>query len=207
MAGFIGTMLKTVGRSATMPARSTIGSTLMGAAGGGMYNYATSPYDSSQLTLESMLRGAVVGGVGGFGVSAMYKAGKFGTQYIAKNPGASAKFVGRSASRMATGAGRVINFAARHPALTAGGIGAAYMAGGIADMVNDKMYGQSVLENNPYQDLTDARMGTNLRQEEGAANLLQQGGVAPMGGMVPARRMLMESTNGLVQGLHRSRHR
>jgi len=88
-------------------------------------------------------------------------------------------------------------FAVRHPYMTLGAVGAGmYLAGGGAS---------------PYASpsLSGAHMSLNINQELAAAELMNTG-VAPMGGMIPGavirNQRLMESTNGLVQGLHRSRH-
>jgi hypothetical protein len=104
-------------------------------------------------------------------------------------------------------AGGAINFMAAHPGMTMLGVGAAYAASPAIDIANDQAYGTSVMEDNPYGDLSEAQMNYALGQESEAAHLLSQSQVAPMGGMMPARQMLMGSTNGLVQGLHRGRHR
>ena len=67
--------------------------------------------------------------------------------------------------------------------------------------------GVSVMEENPYGDLSETQMNYKIEQETGAAGLLSQSAVSPMGRITPARQMLTGSTAGLVQGLHRGRHR
>ena len=114
-------------------------------------------------------------------------------------PGAIVRGVGATTAA----AGR---FAERHPALVGGmviGGGFAVMAAG---MTPDEIAPQSPTLNN-------IEVEANFNQQAIAAEQMMMSAVAPMGVvgsanqmMGPFQRRLQESTTGLVQGLHRSRH-
>ena len=105
---------------------------------------------------------------------------------------------------IARGVAPAIEAVSRYPALALGTAGVGYFGGKVLLGMGGE---ESILSDNPYGDLTDTQMNTRLNQEMGAAALLQESSVMPMGRTTPARRMLMNSTNGLVQGMHRGRHR
>lgn len=136
--------------------------------------------------LGGALKGAAVGGLGTLAGQALARPGiKF------------AKFAGPlgwSATKTGWGAAK---FAIRHPYMTAGAVGTgAYLA----------------THKSPYESpsLSGVTMRSKFDEEQMAVQSLQESGVAPMGGLVSGaavrNQKLMESTRGLVQGLHASRH-
>jgi hypothetical protein len=116
----------------------------------------------------------------------LWPAAKGGTPMVTRAMG--------SAADLALRAGQ---FAIRHPYMTLGAIGAgAYLA----------------TDTSPYESpsLSGVRMNSRFNEEQLAAEALNESGVASMGGIVSGaairNQRLMESTYGLTQGLHRSRH-
>lgn len=215
--------IHSAGMTATLPVRSHIVGTMTGGFVGGAYNYMDSDYDSSNLTAQSVIKGAVLGAAAGFGVASAFKTARWGAKRAYRGlDNMTARDVENFSERLVKGtasrawnitdktarvAGGMINFAARHPLLAVGAVAAPMAAMSGLEMYQNEMYGQSVLEDNPYTDLTEVEMNTALNREAGAAEMVQQNAVMPMGRVMPARAMLMNSTQGLVQGLHRGRHR
>jgi hypothetical protein len=120
--------------------------------------------------------GVAAGGVG-LGVKALWQSKLLGTSAKLANAGAQ--------------------FAVRHPYMTLGGAGtAAWLAS----------------DTSPYDSpsLGGVRMQSRFRDEAEAMESLDYG-VSPMGGATASgagirNQRMMESTLGLTQGLHRSRH-
>jgi hypothetical protein len=132
-----------------------------------------------------ILRGAL--GVAGLGLRGAWWAGKTGvTQGVKAVP---------SVARATTDIGL---FAVRHPYLMAGMAGAG-------------VYAAMGTPSSPHTSptLAEAEMGLAINQEIAAAEAMNAG-IAPMGGVTPGavirNQRLMESTMGLTQGLHHSRH-
>jgi hypothetical protein len=105
----------------------------------------------------------------------------------------------KTASKVGMSASQVGMFAFRHPYMTLGAVGTgAYLS--------------SDLYKSPYSSpsLDRVSMNTRFNDEQMAANALNEAGIAPMGSIVSGatvrNQKLMESTNGLTQGLWRSRH-
>lgn len=207
---------------------TTLGRTALGGAVGGIHGAVTDDSWSMNGRFDAAVRGALGGAAIGLGASVAWKSARYADDLAlraVRNPAGVAQGVeglskgivgmGPSLARGGIGAtkaglgmaGSAINFAASHPLLVAGAAGLAYGAGGAVDAVNDSLYGTSVLQDSPYDDLTETQMNIAMKEEVQAANSMSMGQVSPMGGVRPARASLMASTNGLVQGLHRGRHR
>ncbi|RKZ06470.1 hypothetical protein DRQ25_13830 [Candidatus Fermentibacteria bacterium] len=155
--------------------------------------------------LERVVLGARVGGkkIGGKWVGGTRAGGLWGATKFAARKGVwpaakGARGPAWDMAKMATkGAFNVGLFAVRHPYLTMGTIGTgAYLA----------------TDTSPYDSpsLSGANLKTNFNEEQIAARALNESGIAPMGGITSGasirNQRLMESTYGLTQGLHRSRH-
>ena len=133
---------------------------------------------------------------GGFKTASF--AARQGIAPITKGAARTMPWAVGSASKLAFKTGK---FALRHPYMTAGAIGAgAYLATEKSPYESPSMTGK----------LDGVRLSARFNEEQMAADALNQSGVAPMGGIVSGAAMrnqrLMESTYGLTQGLHRSRH-
>jgi len=183
-------------------ARTGMGPMVGGAAIGGIYGAFRGDVTGAGRA-EEIFKHAALGAIGGAGL----KAGiKYGPGLVKKGfrPTMSA---GATAARGAWGAGK---FAARHPwatAATVGGIGGALYMGG---------RGGATPGTSPT--LSGAAMNYNFNNQAIASNELMAGSLAPMGfvGTAPEyqqhmsqqmnRARMAQSTQGLVQGLHRGRH-
>lgn len=216
------------GFAGRMALGTTLGRTALGGVLGGAYGAITDDSWNINSRFDAAVKGMVGGAAIGLGASVAWKTAKYadnlalkavknpmgvaaGVEGLSKGAIGMGPTLGRAGMNVARGglgmAGSAINFAARHPLALAGMAGLAYGAGGAIDMVNDSLYGTSVLQDNPYTDLTETQMNLAMKEEVQAANSMSMGQVSPMGGVRPARASLMASTNGLVQGLHRGRHR
>jgi hypothetical protein len=94
-----------------------------------------------------------------------------------------------------------VKFAAHHPYITAGAVGAgAYLATQTSPYESPTMSGS----------LEGINLSSSFNQEQMAAESLNESGIAPMGGITSGaavrNQRLMESTMGLTQGLWKSRH-
>jgi hypothetical protein len=165
------------------------------ALGGGIAGYATSPSESPTGIFYDVLRGATMGA----GASVAAGAAIQGMKRI---PSALTKENMRSVWNMSKGVGgaaaAVGGFAMRHPFVTAGAVGGGYLA------MNSPGMGSPTLEG--------AVVNMKYDQQAMAAQELMTG-VAPTGNigaapqmMGPWHRTLQQSTHGLVQGMHSSRH-
>jgi hypothetical protein len=151
---------------------------------------AAAAFRAVPLALRDKILGKMMG-TAARGVHAVgtvgWEAGKFGAKQAWRKGPATAGMAGRAGL-----------FAVRHPYATLGVAGAgAYAALGPAAT--------------PYSSpsLSGVEMGLNINQEVAAAEAMNTG-IAPMGGITPGavirNQRLMESTVGLTQGLHKSRH-
>lgn len=115
---------------------------------------------------------------------------------------------GRAGVRGGKGLGKLVQktamFALEHPVATAGIIGAGALAGAATGFTEDPFVSPT---------LSGANVSTKYNQQAIAARELQMSMIAPVGAVGPAPQMLgnmqrkmMQSTDGLVQGLHRGRH-
>jgi len=165
------------------------GATAAGAVWGAGIGAAAGAYSENGSIVGGMVAGTAIGAGGALGVKtamgiAPYAAGMTKASY---------------------GVGK---FIARHP------LGVTATAAGVAGAVAfgpgalDSYYrGESPNMSGAYSQQTPAEAQIRLRQEMGAARLMQTG-IAPTGNVGSMRAaMLQQSTQGLVQGLHRSRHR
>lgn len=189
-----------------------IGRTLFGAGIGGIAGFATSDYQSPTLRADAAIRGAMWGGMLGFGTAVgpkLLKAGwksnlsigkrLAGTESFWKGFGASP--AARLTGGVAKGAFRTGRFMFEHPLLTAGAVGVAGAG----------MYAAGTPFRSPT--MSGAEVDINYNRQAIAAQELQTAGISPMGmvGTAPQmmgqmHRAMARSTNGLVAGLHRGRH-
>lgn len=213
-----------------------IGRAAFGAGVGAAAGYFSSDYESGTLTAGSMIRGAALGGMLGFGTAMAPKLLKVNQKVGAyslgvdtaprMNPGMALGVVnerpsnlsifsaspiaslGRteakgiwSGTKQALRAGR---FGLENPLLVGGAIGTAAVGMSVAG--SD---GQS------FQSPTmgGAQLNAKYDKQAIAAEELQMSQIAPTGAIGTAPQMvgrmqkeLMDSTRGLVQGLHRGRH-
>jgi hypothetical protein len=216
---------------------TTIGRTALGAGVGAAYAGATSPYDSRNLTFSRVFEGAVLGAVGGLGLSGVVHAGTYAGKKAYRQAIAAGKDPSGTLLKIGTGTagaldqigyslGRTANVA-----WSAGGVSKSVAAFGLDQLTKHPLgiiggtaaiaasypifkafegqqwnYGSSVM-NGGGGDLSNASMVLAASQEQQALEALTFGSIMPTGGISSSRAQLMGSTAGLVQGLHRNRHR
>lgn len=173
----------------------------IGAVVGGLYGGLTSESNLAKNTFGDTIAGALTGAGIGFGVSVLPSVAKWaiserGVQAINK----AVVGMGYPALRGAKNVGQgVLNFILNYPSISiAAGLGGLGLYG-----LASSGYGQTNASTRAMSAMAIQR-GTNsaLPMSQGA-NYIQS---TP--GYRPAKyRMLEESTNGLVQGLHHGRHR
>lgn len=171
---------------------------LLGAGIGSGVGYYNTESDDPNAKFEGLAKGAFLGALGGASISAIRPMTKIGIGVGRSKVGQSimqgtAKMIGNTALGVA-------RFAYKHPLVTVGGIGATYLT-----------YDQLGSTKSPT--LTGQKVNTNYEMQSIAAtNLTPTGrfgtgfiGAAPT--MLPRMsRAMIESTENLVQGLHRGRH-
>jgi hypothetical protein len=169
--------------------RALVGSAIGFAAGGG-------DYENPNISFGARLQGAALGAIGGaaFAKAPGMLKGVAGMAW--RNKGAVLG-AGIGVGKIAT---RAVGFAARHPYLTAGVAAGTYAAAAYKPMSSPTMSGVKV--NTDYNrqllaadDMT-AGSGTVAGSPVGPAPVM----------MGRYHRAMQRSTDGLVQGLHRSRH-
>lgn len=196
------------------------GRMFLGGIAGGIAGGITSDRNDPTNRASDIFRGAFLGATLG-GASRMFTPGvKFtssGMKYLPSGIGSAVAGVGmgniaRGAGTLVSGTARVARAggsailsvakaAYRNPRLTTYGV--AGIAGGAMTLnaIDNYRSRSHILEN--------SEMRTSMQQE---MNMLDQmnSGLAPMGGLVSGKsvrnRHLMDSTMGLVGGMHRGRH-
>lgn len=174
-----------------------VGRVATGAVVGAGISYAQAG-DNPNHTFESVMKGAALGAVGGFVVGQIPgQAWRAAKSAIGSGRGK----LGATAWSATKAAGRVGRFAFEHPVMTAGMIGGAmYIAGDGGNMQSPTLTGGKVDTQYDQQRAAIAEMSGGTGQIGGGPV-----GNAPMM-MGRYQRALQNSTQGLVQGLHRGRH-
>lgn len=182
--GLLGLAFRGLAGTARVANSGMIGRSIVGGAIGAGVGYFGSGYNNPNLRGEATAKAAFLGAFGaGLGPS-IFKMGVKGI------------WASRSGlARTGKGLARAGIFAVEHPLLVggiaAGGMGAAYAAN--------------------YRPLSGTTMNVNMDQQALAANelTLGTGSITPAFGnplLPPTYQRLINSTTGLVQGMHRGRH-
>lgn len=205
---------------------STPGRIVAGGVLGAAYNVATSPYESSQNLIESAARGAAAGVGIGLGTSyGLFKMKQFGRAAMRPETWArgikagikSIPGIGVGAYKLGRGTAKAaawgINTLARHPG-AALGLGAtagvlAMSSSTLTDITSRAIAGYPGLttDRSLMGNLATTEYVQAATEEESAAQSLQMGSLLPSGRISSSRAAFMNSTSGLVFGLHSGRHR
>ncbi len=193
-------LLSRIGQTAFIPIKATAKAAwavkpLTGAIVGGAYGgLSTDEYSNNQIFRNTLMGAVIGGGIGGLatgpgrrllGELGMGIAGKAKNMIISPNAGSFGQRlkqggIARMGTSLVSAGGRIGSFAMNHPYLTTGIAGASYgMAANIAG------------------GMTGGTISPTERDEY----------LSSIGTSSPSRQMLQDSTYGLTQGLHRSRHK
>ena len=130
-----------------------VGRTALGGMVGGISGYAGTDFQSNQLTLEAVGKGALLGAFAG---GVLPGAAKMVTGMLWRNKMALAKGGLKGGWSAAKGAAKLGRFAFEHPLLTAGVVGSAYAGSRMLDT--------------PSPTLSGARMNVKLDEQNAAMN-------------------------------------
>lgn len=234
-----------------------IGRTAFGAGVGAAAGFLGTDYESPTLTANAMLRGAMFGGLAGFGTATVGKVAAKGlkanqalgrraylnqlsgprlpsgdffsygatggpfnpqeamrrsigpfTAFGSSPMGFATRKFGKAGAKVGRGGGKYFSkaamFALEHPIATGGIIGGGVIAGKLSGVTEDPFISPT---------MTGVKVNTKYDQQAIAASELQASMISPIGAVGSAPQMMgnmhrtmMQSTGGLVQGLHRGRH-